>query len=257
MTTFLRIAVAFVAIAVVGTSLAWLLWHLAYAVESDPPEETHIEGLDAEVLIFWGQEGDVRIRAESESDAIAALGFVHGHARAWPVTMWRQAALGRLAEWFGPSAVAADRLVRRLGLADTALETYARLGTDELRLLGAYATGFNAALDSGIPQLRKEFVLIGHEAEPWLEWHTLAVERLMAWLATRRPAPDALEHMGPHASDFYEDDLVLREMLRLHGFQNSIAWSSRGTIFQRLVHGDGTVSPVSYTHLTLPTKRIV
>ena len=242
-TTLLRIATAFIAIVVVGTSLAWLLWHLAYPVESGPPDEAIVEGLDAESTVFWGKEGDARIRAESESDAIAALGFVHAHARAWSATVWRQAALGRLTEWLGPSAIAADRLTRRLGLADTALETYAGLEADDRRLLGAYAAGFNAGLEGDGAQLRKEFVLIGHTAEPWLEWHTLAIERLVAWLATTPPSPEELARMGPRASDFYDDDLALRELLRLHGFQNSIAWSSNGTVFQRQVHGDGELSP--------------
>ena len=94
-----------------------LLWFLAYGVQKGPPKRLALDAIKAPVQIGWGMRGEVSIEAEQEQDAMAALGYVHGRERAWSVVLWRQAALGRLGEWFGEPALALDRLTLRLGLA--------------------------------------------------------------------------------------------------------------------------------------------
>ena len=218
-----------------------LVWFLAYGVEKGPPKRLRIEALEAPVRIGWGVYGEVAIEAEQERDAMVALGYAHGRERAWSVVLWRQAALGRLGEWFGEPALALDQLTRRHGLAVQARAAYAHLDEDHQAILHAYAAGLDAALRSPDIRLQQEFVLLHPNDEPWQPWHTLAIERLFAWLAASPPSPDKQIAMAPEVASFYEADHTLRQWLHLHGFENSMAWAARDTagthFFQRHVYG--------------------
>ncbi len=219
-----------------------LVWYLAYGVEQRPPKFLELDAVADTVQIHWSNQGAVSIEAGSLEDAMAALGYVHGRQRAWSVVLWRQAALGRLSEWFGEPALPLDRLTRRLALASLAQESSARLDAPDRATLGAYAAGLNAALQSPAVRLQQEFVLLGQEPEPWQPWHTLALERLFAWLASSPPSSDELAAAGDAATDFFEADRALRQWLHLYGFENSLAWITRDAagvhFFQRHVYGD-------------------
>jgi len=233
-----------------------LLWYLTYGIERDPPERQTLDAVADSVRIGWGPEDVVTIRATTLDDALAALGFVHGRNRAWSVALWRQAALGRLGEWFGAPALELDRLTRHLGLATLAQRGYADLGDEDRAALDAYAAGLNAAWRSPDVHLQQEFVLFDLALEPWRPWHTLALERLFAWLATQPPTPDELTEAGTDVMLFYEADRSLRAWLHLHGFENSIAWAVRdssGThFFQRHVYGATALSFLQEVGLALP-----
>ncbi len=241
MSTLLRILTLVLAVGLTLLVGGGLLWYLAYGVDKGPPEQVAIAGLAAQATIRWGTQGDVYIRAKTERDAMTALGYAHGRRRAWSVALWRQAAAGRLGEWFGEPALDVDRLTRRLGMAARAQAAFERLSEPEQDLLRAYTDGLNAALQSPEKRLQQEFVLLDLHPEPWLPWHTLAVERLFAWLAVPPPAPEALSGAGVAVGSFYEADRALRQWLQLHGFENSVAWAARdsaGThLFQRQVYG--------------------
>ncbi|MDA1258677.1 MAG: penicillin acylase family protein, partial [Chloroflexi bacterium] len=73
-------------------------------------------GLDGPVTIHRDEWGIPHIKAESEHDAFFAQGFVTAQDRLWHMDYDRHQALGRWAEWAGPSALKADRLMRRLSL---------------------------------------------------------------------------------------------------------------------------------------------
>ena len=218
-----------------------LVWFLAYGVEKGPPERLVLGALKAPVRIGWGVYGEVSIEAEREHDAMAALGYAHGRERAWSVVLWRQAAQGRLGEWFGEPALTLDRLTHRLGLAAQARVAYTNLDDDHRATLRAYAAGLDAALQSPDIRLQQEFVLLDPDVEPWQPWHTLAVERLFAWLASSPPPPDHQTAAAPEVTAFYKADRTLRQWLHLHGFENGIAWAARDTagthFFQRHVYG--------------------
>ncbi|MDX1548847.1 MAG: penicillin acylase family protein, partial [Rhodothermales bacterium] len=223
-----------------------LLWFLAYGVAGPAPEQAQVPALSAPATLGWNPEGDVQIRADDEAGALAALGYAHGRRRAWSVVLWRQAALGRLGAWFGEPALKVDRLARQLGFEVRARAAYDALDDEHRALLAAYAGGLDAALREPSGRLVHEFVLLGIDAEPWEPWHTLALERLFAWLATPPPPPDAFARTDPSVAAFYDADDALRQMLHLHGFENSIAWAARDSagvhFYQRHVYG-ATVLP--------------
>lgn len=216
-----------------------VLLYLAYGVDQEIPEQAILPQLEAPVEIAWYERGLAAVDAQGEADAYRALGFVHGTRRAWQMALLRQAATGRLAEWFGDGALGYDRFLRRLGLADLARTSFAELPAEQRRLLRAYTEGANAALGASSTAFDEAFVLLDVTPAPWEPWHTLAVERLVAWLATA--PPDSAAQMGPDAAAFFESDRRLRTWLHLHSFENSLAWTvddSTGThFFQRHVFG--------------------
>ncbi|PSQ89107.1 MAG: peptidase S45, partial [Bacteroidetes bacterium QS_8_64_10] len=172
--------------------------------------------------------------AESEHDRYAALGYVHGRARPWPMMLWRQAALGRLGEWFGPSALEVDSLSRKLGFAALAQRTYDGLSAEQKASLRAYTSGLNAALDGPAPQLDQEITLLDVQPASWKPWHTLALERLFAWLSAAPPPADSLRNASPQVRAFFRADRDLRKLLHLHNFQQSAAWAVRDSAGTRL-----------------------
>lgn len=259
MSVLLRLLLGLLAVVVLLAVVGGLLWFLAYGVSGPPPDRADVPGLGAEATILWGDHGDVTIRAASPNDALAALGFAHGQARAWSVALWRQAALGRLGEWFGEAALPLDELALRLGLAEEARAAYETLADSQRARLRAYAGGLDAALGSGEGGRAQEFVLLGIEPEGWEPWHTLALERLFAWLATA--PPDAPTPTAAPVRAFYDADAQLRRWLRLHGFENNIAWTARdstGTLlFHRIVYGATALPFLLEADLHVAGRRFV
>lgn len=238
----------------------WLAWYFAYGLHDEPPGNVQLQGVRAPVQIDWHEEGYPVVQAQSEADAIAALGYAQGLKNGWTILLLRQTALGRQAEWFGDDLLTLDRFVRRLELAYTARQAYDSLSTEGKRLLAAYTTGLNAALRSRNVRVSDELSLFHIEPEPWEPWHTLAVERLYAWLASPPPTPDTLKLLNADAQSFFKSDALLRQWLHLHGFQNSMALAyadSQAThFFERQVYGSSASMPFSEAVLQWPGRTI-
>lgn len=147
-----------------------------------------LSGPGAEVQIIRDWRGIPTIRAASERDAAFALGFAHAQDRLFQMDVMRRAVAGRLAEWFGPRALASDRYFRTVGLYRAAERQYALL-TPELRnVVDAYAAGVNAYLATRSGMLPAEYGLVDVSRwppilaapEPWRPPDTLAWGKLMA-----------------------------------------------------------------------------
>lgn len=233
----------------VGALLLGLLWWATRSPEAPYPDRQPVPGLSDTLTVRWGPEGVAELEGGGPLSTLSALGYVHGRERAWTAVLWRQTALGRLSQWFGPGLVPLDRHVRRLGLARHAQAAYQRLPARRKASLRAYARGMNAALEDDAVRQGDSFVLFGVDPASWKPWHTLLVERLMAWLATPavRPPTDA----PPEVRDFARTDRQLRRWLHLHGWSRSVAWAvtsptegdSTATLFQRHVVG-ASATPV-------------
>ncbi len=234
-----RIGLVSLLVVLAGGGLWWLL-----APEVPYPARASVDGLTAPTTIRWTDEGLAAIEARDSLDALAALGYVHGHSRGWTVALWRQTARGRLSRWFGTGVAPLDRHTRRLGLAYQAQAAYEQLSPSAKRRLKAYSRGLNAALQS--PRVRQQdpFVLLDVQPGAWKPWHTLAVERLLAWLAI--PPLDLPADPPSALTEFRETNQQLRRWLHLHGWSRSVSWavrsqapvdSSQTALFQRHVLG--------------------
>ncbi|MBD0272291.1 MAG: penicillin acylase family protein, partial [Acetobacteraceae bacterium] len=143
--------------------------------------EVRLPGLSAPVLLLRDGLGVPHLRAATVRDAFLAQGFAHAQDRLFQMELNRRRALGRSAEWLGPSAFAADALARRLGVEAASRRDAAALGGDAREMVEAYAAGVNAFLASDAP-LPLEYRLLGADAEPWEGWHCVAVMRRLGLL---------------------------------------------------------------------------
>lgn len=157
-------------------------WRRA-AREALPPVsgEVRAPGLAAPAEVLRDKWGVPHVRAASARDAFLAQGFVHAQDRLFQMELNRRRALGRAAEWLGPSAFAADALARRLGVERASRRDADALGEEARGMLAAYAEGVNAFLASGAP-LPLEHQLLGAAPEPWEPWHCVAVMRRLGLL---------------------------------------------------------------------------
>ena len=176
---------------VVLAGLAAAAGVLAYGTEPTRDGRVEIAGLDREVTLAWGDSGRVWIEGPDEVALAAGLGYAHAADHGWTAALWRQAARGTLAEWFGDSARAADLHARALGFDGLARRTYEGLGSDDRALLDAYALG--AAAGFAEPGVRQGDPFIVADVVPggWEPWDALAVERLHAYLAAPALATDS------------------------------------------------------------------
>ncbi len=125
-----------------------------------------IPGLSGQVDVSIDSHGVPRIRAATEADAAAALGYLHARDRMFQMELMRRQAAGRLAEIAGPRAVRIDRMNRILGLARHAEATYAALPDNLKTLLTAYTAGVNAWIRARGRWSAPEFLVLG-PPEPW------------------------------------------------------------------------------------------
>ncbi|PON14801.1 hypothetical protein C2W62_27175 [Candidatus Entotheonella serta] len=79
-----------------------------------------LSGLREPVDVIRDQWGIPHIRAANEHDTFFAQGFVTAQDRLWHMDYDRHRALGRWAEWAGPSGLIEDRLMRRFRLEHAA-----------------------------------------------------------------------------------------------------------------------------------------
>jgi penicillin amidase len=141
-----------------------------------------LDGLRERVEIIRDVDDVPHIRALNEADAMFALGFVHAQERLWQMEMQRRVAEGRLAEIVGPEALKLDRLLRTVGLARAARETWPKLDATTRALIEAYVAGINVFLSErhggGLPV---EFAMLRVTPEPWRGEDVIAWQKLLNW----------------------------------------------------------------------------
>mgnify|MGYP001335315613 CR=1 FL=1 len=138
-------------------------------------------GLAAPVQVVRDRDGVPHIRAQSEADALFALGYVHAQDRLWQMEFQRRVGQGRLSELFGPATLDTDRFLRTLGVYRAAQSAYGALDPATRALLDAYAAGVNASVEASAGRLPVEFTILGVAPEPWRPEDSLAWAKMMAW----------------------------------------------------------------------------
>ncbi len=160
-------------------SLGGLLW----LTLPSRNQSVAIPGLSAPVDIRFDEHGIPRIRAETQNDAAAALGYVHARDRMFQMDLMRRVASGRLSELAGPVTLPMDKEMRVLGLRRRAVADYAALPPDVRATLDAYARGVNAWIDAHGRFSAPEFILFG-KPEPWTPVDCLLWGKTMGlWLS--------------------------------------------------------------------------
>jgi penicillin amidase len=148
---------------------------------AEPPldgRET-VPGLGDSVTVLWDSLAVPHIIAGSDTDAFAALGYLHARDRLWEMDLLRHAAEGRLSELFGARAERADRAIRAREMARLARERLTHGNATTLRITAAYSRGVNAWLATG--HRPAELRLLGHAPEPWEPVHSVEIGLVEAW----------------------------------------------------------------------------
>ena len=143
-----------------------------------PQDAARIRGLTAPVAIAFDADGIPHIRAATEADGAAALGFVHARDRMFQMELMRRAASGRISELAGARALPLDRTMRVLGLRHQADAELATMPAATLALLQAYANGVNAYLELHGRWSAVQFAVLGRP-EPWTPVDSLLWGRTM------------------------------------------------------------------------------
>lgn len=190
-----------------------IIMYLAFSAGPQAPSRLYTDAIDAEATVSWTDEGGVTVQARSLPDALVLLGYGHARSRSWQLALWRQAALGRLSEWFGTDALPADRMVRQLSIPDGARQAWTELDTDTKSALSAFAAGLDLAVSAPDLSRGAPFLIMDVEMEPWQPWHSLAIERLFAWMSSSGHA-DQID-LGPATWD--RAQRTLERLLSFHG----------------------------------------
>ena len=194
---------------------------LAYGTEPAREGTLDVGGLAAPVTLAWDDSGRVWIEGPDEVALAAGIGYAHAADHGWPAALWRQAAAGRLAEWFGGDARVLDLHARTLGFESMARRTYERLGDPDRAVLDAYARGASAGFaEPGVAQ-GDAFLVADVVPGAWQPWDALAVERLHAYLAAPAPSADSTWVRAAAADSavaaFVRADSLFRDFLGFPG----------------------------------------
>ena len=167
-------ALALLAVLLAAGSCSW------FALPSyDDAEE--VPGLDAPVEVVRDAHAIPHIFAQSARDGAFAMGYVHAQDRLWQLELQRRIGQARLAAVVGEPGIETDRFLRTLGLYRVAERNFEKLAPEVQAIYEAYAAGVNAYLETRSEMLPPEFVLLGHEPEPWRPADSLVWLKIMAW----------------------------------------------------------------------------
>jgi len=176
-----RLVVILVVLAVtVPLVVAAAGWGVMQATLPPARDEAAIPGLSAPVRITLDRHGIPYVQAANETDAWAAMGWMHARDRMFQLELMRRGASGRLSELLGAQGLRLDRYVRLLGLRRAAEEDYRRLPDETRAALRAYARGVNAWIAAKGRWSAPEFVALGLTPEPWRETDSLLWGKVMA-----------------------------------------------------------------------------
>ena len=150
-----------VLIVVAAISLFAYIFHLKPRYEG----KIELKNLQKETTVYFDDFGVPHIYADSEKDAMTALGYVHAQDRLWQMELLRRIAPGRLSEIFGAVALKNDMFFSGIGIEEASAKAIAKLDKNGpgYQLTLAYLDGINQYLEEGVTPI--EFTLIGVKKE--------------------------------------------------------------------------------------------
>lgn len=156
--------------AVTVTTLLTLIYITTQTIAPDYGFDFATEAVMADVEILFDDMAVPHIYADSESDAMHALGYVHAMERLWQMDLLRRAGGGELSALLGPDMIENDKYLRSLGISQAAHLTIRQLDADSTAVvvktaMQSYLDGINAFIATG--ELPLEYRLINAKPEPF------------------------------------------------------------------------------------------
>ncbi len=141
----------------------------AYTLYLNPKSEGEItlQNIKMETTVYFDEYGVPHIYANTQQDAITALGYVHAQDRLWQMELMRRIAPGRLSEIFGSKALKNDIFFAGIGIDENSENAIRQLdkNSEAYQLAIAYINGVNQYIEEGKTPL--EFELIGIKKEKY------------------------------------------------------------------------------------------
>ncbi|MFC4480066.1 penicillin acylase family protein [Flavobacterium chungangensis] len=146
-----------VVIVILAIGLCAYIFHLKPKYEGS----VQLNNLEKETTVYFDDFGIPHIYADSEKDAMTALGYVHAQERLWQMELLRRIAPGRLSEIFGGVALKNDKFFAGIGIEEASAKAIAKLdkNSESYKLTQAYLDGINQYLEEGATPI--EFTLVG------------------------------------------------------------------------------------------------
>ena len=151
-----------------------------YSAQDSPSGKRMIKGVGDSVIITFDESDIPHIKANSQTDALFALGYLHATERSWQMEVNRRLASGRLSEILGSETVKIDRFIRTLGIKRAAEHQFDRYPVAAKRLLQAYADGVNTGNTQLGWALPLEYFLTGSKPGHWSPTDSVAWMLMMA-----------------------------------------------------------------------------
>lgn len=140
---------------------------VGYAFYTKPKYEGELalKNIEKTTTVYFDDFGVPHIYANSQKDAMVALGYVHAQDRLWQMELMRRIAPGRLSEIFGSVALQNDMFFAGLGIEEASEIAIAKLDKNgkDYQLAMAYLDGINQYLEEGKTPI--EFHLVGVKKE--------------------------------------------------------------------------------------------
>jgi penicillin amidase len=145
--------------------LALALAGYAFYLKPTYDGKLQLRNIQKETTVYFDDFGVPHIYANSENDAMTALGYVHAQDRLWQMELMRRIAPGRLSEMFGSKLLKTDTFFAGLGINENSEKAIAKLdkNSKEYQLSLAYIDGINQYLDDGKTPI--EFQILGIKKE--------------------------------------------------------------------------------------------
>ncbi|MCL6620150.1 penicillin acylase family protein [Thermomonas hydrothermalis] len=170
-----------------GISMWWLLRGSLPTLDG----QMTLPGLTAPVTVTRDALGTVTIEAQSQADALRALGYVHAQERYFEMDLMRRSAAGELAALVGPKALTLDQQHRLHRLRARVSHALPSIASGQRAQLDAYVAGVNA----GLQALRVRpwpYLLLRQTPAPWRVEDTPLVAMAMYFDLQGGTDPDAL-----------------------------------------------------------------
>jgi penicillin amidase len=145
--------------------------------------EISSSAIGSDVRIVFDDMAVPHIYAESETDAMFALGYVHASERLWQMDLLRRAGGGELSELFGADMIENDRYLRTLGMRDAAIKDAAEFehtSSEKTKSAAlAYLAGVNTFIGEGNHPV--EYLILGANPQEFTPVDMYKVAGFMAY----------------------------------------------------------------------------
>jgi len=140
-----------------------ILFLILYGLYLKPKYEgdVQLQNIEKETTVYFDDYGIPHIYANTQKDAMVALGYVHAQDRLWQMELIRRIAPGRLSEIFGTKTLKVDQFFAGIGIDEASEKAISELdkNAQSYILAEAYLDGINQYIDRGPTPI--EFQLLG------------------------------------------------------------------------------------------------